>query len=61
MFECFHCGKRAVIWQSDFEFEDYGFDGNGIVQVCRCTNCNADIWYLIDLNEEENNDAEDDM
>ena len=26
MYECFHCGERAVIWDSDFDGED--FDGD---------------------------------
>lgn len=53
VFECFHCGERSVIWQSDFMFEDYGYDGNGIVQNCYCTNCGADIEYRIPFGEEE--------
>ena len=27
MYECFHCGARAVIWDSDFDFADFGYDG----------------------------------
>ena len=31
MYECFHCRMRAVIWDCDYSFEDYGdFDGDGI-------------------------------
>ena len=33
MYECFHCGERSVIWQSDFTFEDFGYEGDGIVHV----------------------------
>ena len=47
MFECFHCGERAVVWQSDFDFEDFGYEGKGIVQVLKCSNCGADIEYRI--------------
>lgn len=47
MFECFHCGARSVIWDSDFDFEDYGISGEGIVHACHCTNCGAQIIYLI--------------
>lgn len=25
MYECFHCGARAVIWDCDFDFEDFGY------------------------------------
>lgn len=52
-FECFHCGKRAVVWQSDFSFEDCGYEGDGIVHICHCSNCGADIEYKISLGEEE--------
>ena len=33
MYECFHCGHRAVIWDSDFEFADYGEEGEGIIVI----------------------------
>lgn len=39
MYECFHCGPRSVIWDSDFSFEDFGYEGEGIVHVCHCCNC----------------------
>ena len=38
MYECFHCGVRAVIWDSDFTFEDCGYEGEGLVHFCHCTN-----------------------
>lgn len=53
MYECFHCGAKAVGWDADFNFEDYGFDGEGIVQICHCGNCGAEIWYLISCEEDE--------
>ena len=53
MYECFHCGKRAVIWMSDFDFSDFGYEGEGIVQVLSCSNCGADIQYRIPTEEEE--------
>lgn len=34
MYECFHCLTRAVIWDSDFSFEDFGYEGDGIVHCC---------------------------
>lgn len=47
MYQCFHCGEYAVIWQSDFDFEDCGLDGEGIVHVCHCSNCGADVEYYV--------------
>ena len=52
MYQCFHCGEYAVIWQADFDFDDYGYEGEGIVQVCKCTNCGAEIEYMIPIGEE---------
>lgn len=56
MYECFHCGQKAVIWDSDFDFDDYGYEGQGIVHVCHCTNCGAEIEYRIAIPDEDNKD-----
>lgn len=60
MYECFHCGQKAVIWDC--------FDGDGIVQVCHCTNCGAEsvsttkvhwsIEYYISMNHKEAHDVD---
>lgn len=47
MYECFHCGQKAVIWDSDFDFSDYCLEGEGIVHVCHCSNCGAEIEYKV--------------
>ena len=53
MYECFHCGCRSVIWDNDFMFEDMGYDGEGIVHLCHCTKCGAQIEYKIPLDNED--------
>ena len=56
MFECFHCLSRSVIWGSDFTFEEFGYEGEGIVYICHCSKCGAEIEYRISFakeNEEE--------
>ena len=53
MYECFHCGCRTVVWQSDFTFDDYGYDGEGIVQNLYCCNCGAEIEYRIPFESED--------
>ena len=53
MYECFHCGERAVIWDCDYDFEDFGYEGYGIVQMLHCSNCGAIIEYKIPINKEE--------
>lgn len=53
MYECFHCCTRSVIWDADFTFEDFGYAGNGIVQICHCVHCGAEIEYRIRVEGEE--------
>ena len=53
MYECFNCGCRSVVWQSDFDAEDYGYEEPGIVHECHCENCGAQITYFVPLNAEE--------
>ena len=60
MYQCFHCGQYAVIWGADFDFEDYGLDGVGIVHSCHCSNCGADIEYYVRCDGEDVDDKEKD-
>lgn len=53
MYECFHCGQKSVIWDADFDFADYGLDGEGIVHHCHCSNCGAEIEYYISCSDED--------
>ena len=53
MYQCFHCLSNTVCWDSDFSFEDFGYEGEGIVQICHCANCGAEIEYRIPLSEEK--------
>lgn len=32
MYECFHCGAYAVTWKADFDFSDYGYEGEGVIR-----------------------------
>ena len=52
-----HCLQRTVIWGGDFSLEDYGFYGEGIIHQCHCTNCGAEIIYII-REEEENGESD---
>lgn len=53
MFECFHCCRKAVVWDADFDFSDFGLDGEGIVHMCHCTNCGAEIEYRIPIPDDD--------
>ena len=57
MYECFHCGHKSVIWDADFDFEDYCLEGQGIVHECHCCHCGARITYEIPIPDEEEDDA----
>lgn len=52
MYECFHCGERAVGWDADFDFSDYGLEGEGIVHTCHCNHCGAHIEYYVPVGGE---------
>lgn len=47
MYECFHCGRKAVSRDGDFTPEECGYEGEGIVHFCHCNNCGAEIEYII--------------
>ena len=53
MYQCFHCLNNSVIWSSDFTFEDMGYEGEGIVHICYCTHCGAEIEYRVPIDVEE--------
>lgn len=53
MYQCFHCGAISVIWDADFDFDDMGYEGNGIVHICHCSNCGAEIEYKVRTDNSE--------
>lgn len=53
MYECFHCGRKSVIWESDDTFEDCGHEGEGIVSHCRCESCGAEIEYRVSVQQQK--------
>ena len=54
MYQCFHCLAYAVVWNSDFDFDDLGYEGEGVVHFCHCENCGAEIEYIVRTDEKEN-------
>lgn len=53
MYECFHCGAKAVYWLADFDAEDYGYEEDGIIHNCECGNCGARILYFVPIATED--------
>lgn len=52
VYQCFHCGSYSVVWGADFDFSDYGLEGEGIVHSCHCGNCGADIEYYVRIDDD---------
>lgn len=50
---CFHCGHNSVVWDCDYDAEDYGCDQSGVVHICHCTHCGANIEYTV-LDDKDN-------
>ena len=48
---CWLCGGRLV-WDGDFDAQDYGYGSNGVVAHLHCSACNAQVTY-VKLEEDE--------
>jgi len=48
---CWICGGK-LIWGCDYDPEDYGYEGQGIVATLHCSSCGADVTYVY-IEEEE--------
>ena len=49
---CWHCNNE-LIWGGDFDYEDYGLEGEGIVSNLSCPNCNAYVEVYLKIDEED--------
>lgn len=58
MKECVNCGKKSLMWQSDFDFEELGYEGEGIVSFYTCSNCGAEIECAVPINTTDKEAAE---
>jgi hypothetical protein len=45
--KCPQC-TNTMIWQSEFDYEDYGIEGEGIIgtYVCQNDKCNVEDVYI---------------
>jgi C4-type Zn-finger protein len=48
---CWLCGG-TLIWGNDWNTEDFGYEGDGIVSTLHCSSCNAQVTYVL-IEEEE--------
>jgi len=49
VFDCPVCGFRALIWQNDYDFEDLGYEGSGIVREFVCGHCGCEVEARIPI------------
>ncbi len=49
---CWHC-KTELIWGSDFSYEDYAMEGEGIVSNLSCPNCSTFVEVYHKINEDD--------
>ena len=50
--KCWHCNEE-VIWGGDFDYEDYGMDGEGIISNLSCSKCPAFYECYLPIGEED--------
>ena len=53
-----NCLNKSVIWDCDYDFSDFGYEGEGIVHVCHCANCGAEIEYRVPCGTPEEEQVE---
>lgn len=58
MTQCHFCGGQ-LIWGCDYDYSDYGLEGDGVVATLTCANCGA-YWegYSNGVNSEDIEDKE---
>lgn len=52
MTNCWFCGGEMG-WGADFDFEDYGLEGDGIVATLTCRECDATAEFYTAIKEEK--------
>lgn len=44
--KCWHC-QSELIWQSDHDLEDLGWDRDGILTEFKCSKCPAEVTVIL--------------
>ena len=50
---CWHCSNE-LIWGADFDYQDYGMEGEGIVSNFSCSNNDCEVFVQVYLPIGEN-------
>ena len=54
MCTCWFCGAE-MHWNGDFDFEDYGMDGSGVIATLTCSGCEATAEFYSKQEEDDDN------
>ena len=46
MVKCYNCNSE-MIWGNDFDFDDFGYEGEGIVSCFTCPTCDTYAEFVI--------------
>ena len=46
MVKCYNC-EAEMIWGNDFDFDDFGYEGEGIVSCFTCPKCDTYAEFVI--------------
>jgi len=47
---CWHC-KADMIWGCDFDYADFGLEGEGIVSTFSCSKCRGCAEFFLPIEE----------
>lgn len=52
---CWYCGA-PLVWDCDYDYADVFTEGEGIVTMLHCSNCNANVEYCLRTDIEEDSE-----
>ena len=54
--KCFLCDGK-IMWEGDFTFEELCVEGEGVVHMCKCSECGAEYEVYVAIQEGEDADV----
>jgi len=46
MVECYNC-RTEMIWGNDFDFDDFDYEGEGVVSCFTCPRCDTYAEFVV--------------
>ena len=50
MVKCYNCDTE-MIWQNDFDFDEVGYEGEGVISSFTCPECDTYAEFVISLSK----------